>query len=347
MASHAAASSVSRTGVGGGGQVNMGFVPEIWSGRTLKALDDKSYFLKLVNRDYEGDIKGKGDTVRIHHVGNIQAKSYAIPTTRGVTPTLRQNEIVYQTATGASILFSIDKADYFAFEVEDIEAAQADPKYVSELTSRAGTALAQSVDRYIMDKMLDASGAAADGFDQAGGGHTHIDVATVANVYNGLVDVAVALDDNLCPEDGRFVVVPSFCLGAILKDDRFVGAAADGSGRMRDKGYVGNLAGFQVYTLSRKTFQNYTDGHQSTQVLADTTTAINLVASGYTNSGSDDLYRGIAGVKDAFTFADQITKTENVRLEGSFADGVRGLHVYGGMAVRPQWLHEVEIQDTQ
>lgn len=359
MASHASASSLSRTGVGGSNQVMMGFVPEIWSGRTLKALDDKSLMLSKVSREFEGDIKGKGDTVRIHMVGNIQAKAYSVPANRGgalvgagASDTSR-GTIEYQVATGASMLFTIDAADYFAFEVEDIEAAQADPKYVSQLTSRAGVALAQSTDRYIIDKMIAAAvNASPDEFDQVGGGSLDLNVATSGNAYDQLVETGILLDDNLCPEDGRYVIWPTFMLGNVLKDDRFIGAGADGSGKMRDKGYVGQIAGFEIYTLSRKTFQKYHAGQQSTQVLADTATTIHPVAESghdfYDNPGTTDkdTYTGIAGVKDAFTYADQITKTENIRLEGSFADAVRGLHVYGGKAVRPQWLVAHDITDS-
>jgi len=351
MASHAAASAVTRTGVGGANQGNMGFVPEIWSGRTMKALDDSSYFLQLVNRDYEGDIKAKGDTVRIHHVGNIVAKPYVIGA-RDTTNALRNESVVYQTATGASMLFSIDAADYFAFEVEDIEQTQADPKYVSNLTARAGVALAQSTDRYIFDKMLDASAAGADEFDQAGSGSTSVDVATAGGLYDALVDIGVKLDDNLCPEDGRYIVLPSFLYANMLKDTRFVGAGASTASSILEKGkrgLAGSLAGFKIYTMARKTFKGYLTGKQSTQVLADTTTTLNPVHDSWTNSTttSDDIYWGVAGVKDAFTFADQITKTENIRLSGAFADGVRGMHVYGGKAVRPQWIHKVIVTDDQ
>lgn len=346
MASHAAASAVNRTGVGGSNQVMMGFVPEIWSGRTLKALDDKSLMINKVNRDYEGEIRGKGDTVRIHMVGNIVAKQYAVPANRNGALTSR-GAITYQTATGASMLFTIDAADYFAFEVEDIEVAQADPKYVSQLTARAGEALAQSVDRYLLNKMLTASAASADEFDQVGGGSISIDANTVGSAYDNLVETGITLDDNLCPEDGRYVVWPTFMLGNVLSDSRFIGAGADGSGKMRDKGYVGQIAGFEIYTMSRKTFQKYDTGKQSTQVLADTTTSRHTPDT-YANptNPTKDTYNGIVSVKDAVTFADQITKTENVRLEGSFADGVRGLHVYGAKVIRPQWVIKHAITDT-
>jgi hypothetical protein len=346
MASHAAATSVSRNGVGGSNQKNMAFVPEIWSGRTLKAIDDKSHFLSLVNRDYEGEIKGKGDTVRIHHIGNIVAKPYTIGA-RDTTNALRNESVVYQTVSGASMVLAIDAADYFGFEVEDIEVVQSNPKYVSDYTQRAGVALAQSTDRYIMGKMITAATAGADEFDQAGSGATTIDSETGSNVYDGLVDVGVQLDDELCPDDGRFIVIPSFMLGAVLKDDRFVKYNSQNGSQMREKGVVGDLAGFKIITMPRSTFTKYETGKQSTKWLADATTTVNAVDGVYTanTSPTSDEYIGIAGVKDAFTFADQITKTENIRLEGAFADAVRGLHVYGGKAVRPQWLHAVHCYD--
>jgi len=40
----------------------------------------------------------------------------------------------------------------------------------------------------------------------------------------------------------------------------------------------------------------------------------------------------------AITFADQIVKTEALRLQTTFADAVRALHVYGGKVVRPEAL---------
>ena len=43
----------------------------------------------------------------------------------------------------------------------------------------------------------------------------------------------------------------------------------------------------------------------------------------------------IAGYRGATTFAEQIVSVEALRLEKRFADGVKGLHVYGGKLVRP------------
>lgn len=43
----------------------------------------------------------------------------------------------------------------------------------------------------------------------------------------------------------------------------------------------------------------------------------------------------MAGSKNAIAFADQITDTEDMRLEGTFDTAVRGLHVFGAKVVKP------------
>ena len=43
----------------------------------------------------------------------------------------------------------------------------------------------------------------------------------------------------------------------------------------------------------------------------------------------------MAGSKNAIAFADQITETEEMRLEGTFDTAVRGLHTYGFKVVKP------------
>ena len=45
-----------------------------------------------------------------------------------------------------------------------------------------------------------------------------------------------------------------------------------------------------------------------------------------------------AGHPMAITFAEQIVQTEALRLQTTFADAVRGLHVYGAKLVRPDHI---------
>lgn len=52
--------------------------------------------------------------------------------------------------------------------------------------------------------------------------------------------------------------------------------------------------------------------------------------------------RVLAGSKNAIAFADQITDTEEMRLEGTFDTAVRGLHVFGAKVIKP-----LELVTTQ
>lgn len=46
----------------------------------------------------------------------------------------------------------------------------------------------------------------------------------------------------------------------------------------------------------------------------------------------------LSGAYNSIVYADQIVETETLRLEGKFANAVRGLHVYGAKTVRPDLL---------
>jgi len=55
-----------------------GFIPQIWTARLLAALQKALVFGQpnVVNRDYEGEISQKGDTVNIGGIGAITVKEY-------------------------------------------------------------------------------------------------------------------------------------------------------------------------------------------------------------------------------------------------------------------------------
>ena len=50
---------------------------------------------------------------------------------------------------------------------------------------------------------------------------------------------------------------------------------------------------------------------------------------GGTDTGHTPYFEITAQVETATTYAEQIIKTEGYRMESRFADGVKGLHVYG------------------
>jgi len=47
---------------------------------------------------------------------------------------------------------------------------------------------------------------------------------------------------------------------------------------------------------------------------------------------------GMAGVREAISYAEQIVSVEAYRPEDSFSDAVKGLHVYGYKVIQPKGL---------
>ena len=52
------------------------FIPQIWSAILLEHLDKSHVYVALCNRDYEGEIKMFGDTVKVNQLGDITVKDY-------------------------------------------------------------------------------------------------------------------------------------------------------------------------------------------------------------------------------------------------------------------------------
>jgi N4-gp56 family major capsid protein len=132
---------------------------------------------------------------------------------------------------------------------------------------------------------------------------TATSAATSANIYQKLVETAVKLDELNVPSAGRFAVVPPWVAGLLLQNATFLAASAASA----LNGAIGQVAGMSI-----------------------------LVSNNVPTSGTAPVVSHIvAGHPMGWTFAQQIADVEGIRLEGSFADGVRGLHLYGAKVIQP------------
>ena len=272
------------------------FIPEIWSQKMQLALQKALVYASpfVVNRDYEGEISQMGDTVHINSFSDPTISNY----TRGTTLTYEDLDTADQTLT-------IDQGKSFAFKVDDIDKKQAAGNVAGPAMNRAGYKI-----RDLIDQGVEALGAGVVSANAVG----TVAVATgspTAAYDNVLIPLKVKLDEANVPTENRFVVIPPWVHGRMLRDDRFVRADASGkssSGGVQGNGFVGEAAGFNV-----------------------------LVSNNAANTTGDD-YRCLAGVPDAITYAEQIVETEALRLQTTFADAVRGLYLYGYKLVRPDMI---------
>lgn len=179
------------------------FIPTIWSARLLANLDKNLVALQFVNRDYEGEIKAFGDTVKINQVGNITIKDYD-------GSDIDNPEELDSTQQD----LKIDQAKYFNFAVKDIDKAQANVNLLNESMKRAAYAMADVVDQDIFKVMSEGAGV------KQGTASNPIEI-DVKNAYDTLVDLGVLLDEKNVPISGRKIALPHWYLGLLAKDPRF------------------------------------------------------------------------------------------------------------------------------
>lgn len=193
----------------------------------------------------------------------------------------------------------ITEGKYFNFAVDDVDKVQANANVMAEAMSRAGYGLRDKADLFIA-----ANHVLVPSLNLIGSDASPI-VPTKADAYDYLVDLNVKLDEANIPSEGRFAVVPPWFEGLLLKDSRFVAAGTSATDERLRNGMIGRAAGMDIYK------------------------------SNNTPNTAGMLYKVIAGHPMAYTFAEQIVKTEAYRPEKRFSDAVKGLHVYGGKLVRP------------
>ncbi len=261
------------------------FVPALWSGVILKAFEKAFVYAGLVNRDYEGEIRGPGDRVRVATMNNVAVRAY----TKG-------EDITFDGIDGTYQDLVIDQANYWALKLEDIDALQAKPALMAESVRLAGVAIADTVDQYVAGLMVAGAGLKTNLGDDT----TPLEIDSVA-VTDLLALIGEKLDTANVPREGRWIVLPPWgvkklTLAKLARDTANSEALASG--------FVGRYLGFDV--------------HMSPNV----------------PNTAGAKWKVLAGTNAGLTFADQIAKTEALRLEKSFSDGMRGLYVYAGKVVR-------------
>ena len=270
------------------------FIPEIWSARLLHNLNKTLIYgqTNVINRDYEGEIKNFGDTVRINSIGRVTVGDYA-----------KNNDMAApETLTDAQTTLTIDQSKYFNFQIDDIDKIQQYPKLMDAAMQEAAYALANTADQFIAGHYVDVA------TDNVIGDDTTPEAPTAETAYELLVDLSVLLDENDIPPTGRWVIVPPWYEGLMLKDDRFVKSGVLPAEQRLLNGIVGQAAGFTV-----------------------------LKSNNVPNTAGAK-YKIMAGHSMAWSFAEQASQVEAYRPESRFADAVKGLHLYGAKVVRPNAL---------
>ena len=124
------------------------FIPELWSEAIQRELEGSYVFAEDCNRQWEGEVKKKGDTVHILGVGR--------PTIKTLARANASNDIdAPEEIDDSEVILVIDQIRYFNYMVGDIDRAQAIGGLMDALSKETSEALADTVDTYISSFAVD------------------------------------------------------------------------------------------------------------------------------------------------------------------------------------------------
>jgi hypothetical protein len=278
-----------------------------------------STYAAITNTDYEGEIKGYGDNIIIRTIPDVTIGDYQIG----------QN-LSYEIPTSAKIEMPINKAKYFAFQVDNVEKMQADINLMDVFASSSSEQMKIAIDTDVLGNIY--SGASADNVGATAGkisnninlgavGGTNGSLAvsiTDATVLKFIIDLGTVLDEQNCPQEGRYIVAPAWFCAKIKNSDLKDASIAGDSTSIARNGRLGMIDRFEIY------MSNNVD-HET--------------------EGTAELYHIIAGHKKATAFAAQMTNMETLPNPSSFGELVRGLNVYGYKVVNPILLTHAVVVD--
>lgn len=322
------------------------FSPTIYSKKVQKAFRKSSVVEDITNTDYFGEISAFGDSVRIIKEPEITINTYA-----------RGTQITPQDMEDEDFSLIIDRAQYFAFKVDDIEEKHSHVNWMDMATDRAGYRMKDHYDADILgylsgyeknssgvwvarsasvgdkaqtsadsDELLAAHKVARDDFVSGGSASDSLAVG-VAGTYDVtplqlLNRMSRLLDQKYVPTDSRWVVVdPVFVEKMMDENSKFMNHDHQSTENLSNGMLSANkIRGFRVYVSNNLPYLGTGPGTVDT------------------NGSNANFGVIVAGYDGAVATATQITKTESYRDPDSFADIVRGMQLYGRKILRPEGI---------
>ncbi len=283
-------------------------VMTLWSSRFLDNLDKLFTYDKMSNRNYEGELKGKGDVLKIFSVARPTVAAYAVGT-----------DITWGRQRPTPQNLNIDQDDYWAEKVDKLEDRLASIPFFTALINGGRYQFANKWDQFLAALMFNGKASA-----NALTGQIVGTGAGDKKAYDLLVDMRVQLGTQNLPDGAKLgVVVPWWFYGMLEKDNRFTGYGTDKNRATLRGEPLGEVQEMQVY--------------RSTNVpTSATTTSTPTVASLVT-----DIYAIIAAWDGATTAAWHIADNavEVVeQFENNFDKGVRSRFAYGATVTHPEGI---------
>lgn len=302
------------------------FIPTLWSSRLNYKFYTASVFGEIANTDWEGEIKSMGDKIVINNIPDIAISNYTVGT-----------GLAYQVPTPSTIELTVNNGKYFAFQVHDVLAYQAQPKLMDVFSNDASMQMKVAIDSTTLYNTFStgdsANKGATAGLKSASynlGSDTVPVTLSASNVLSTLTALSGVLDEQNVPETDRYLVIDPVTRQVLMQSSLAQAQFMGDSSSMVRNGKIGIIDRFTVYVSN----------NLPRAVAGSATPWLSGDGTEYNITSVSGLKRRaiIAGHKSAISFAAQMNKVETVRNPSDFGDYVRGLHIFGYKVVKPQSL---------
>ena len=228
------------------------FIPEIWSQKLNSMLQKECVMLQCVNRNWEGEIKNQGDSVKI-----ITPAAVSVAT-------VGSGNITYDELEPTATDLIIDQKKFFAFKINDVAQVQSNTDIMEAHLENAKKAIEEVQDTYLLSQHAYVDSANVVGSDSS---PITLDKTTI---YSQFVKLALCLkNSNAVSATKRpWVVINPTIESYLLQSSEFIGAHNVADETLRE-GAIGRIAGMDVLVST-----NLTDVSGKYYVLAGTNDAI-------------------------------------------------------------------------
>lgn len=232
------------------------FIPELWSQKLNNMLEKNCVMLQCVNRNWEGEIKNQGDTVKIITPAKVSVS------------TLTDDNISYSSLAPTSMDLKIDQKKFFAFKIDDVSAVQSNTDIMEAHLSNAKKAIEEVQDSYLLGLHTDVPTANIVGSEESP------ITLSKTTIYENFVNLALALKNSDAVHSGArpWVVINPTIESYLLQSSEFISAYNVADETLRE-GSIGRIAGMDVLVST-----NLTDVDSKYYVLAGTNEAITFAS---------------------------------------------------------------------
>ena len=291
----------------GPGDPGTAWIPIVFSGKLLEKFYAKATMTNITTTDYIGEIKKQGDTVVIRTTPDITIRDYK----RGGT-------LILEYPDSPAIELTVNRAKYFNFAMDDIDVHMTDMNWLDKYADDAAQQMKVVIDKeFFADIIVYAD---PDNQGSNAGKESHLfDLGAPGapltlnkdNILDYIVDCGTVLDEQNCPDEDRWIILPPAVFNLInksdLKDASFAGTdksillTGGFTGKMIDRFYI-----YESNLLFRVT------------------------------EGADaGAWYLPFGRKGSIVAATVFQKVEKYRPQNTFADAMKGLAVYDWGVVYP------------